>query len=247
MCIRKLLPLLTALFGLSVMTLASADSLRMTANIWPPYVDDRMSGNGVAIALATEALVRAGYPTDLVLEPWPRAMEATESGEYDVICSLWLTDERSATLAFSQPFIENHIKFVKRSNSDIQYYDRDDLEGLRIGVVDDYAYSAEPYDTSGIDITESGSVRGNLKRLLNGEIDLVLADSRVAFYEIDRLVAAKNLTVIQKPVITRGLRIAVSRQRSDYAEIIAAFDRTVAQMKEDGSYNTLMANYRISD
>ena len=57
---------------------------------------------------------------------------------------------------FSEPYLENHIKFVKRSNSDIQYYDRDDLKGLRIGVVSDYAYSADPYDTTGIEVIGIG-------------------------------------------------------------------------------------------
>lgn len=247
MIVRRQLSL-TGLFLALFATLATGtETLRITANIWPPYVDDEMSGNGVAIALVTEALRRAGYETQLAIEPWPEALEATQQGSYDVICSLWLTDDRSAALSFSEPYIENHIKLVKRSNSDIQYRDRDDLTGLRIGVVTDYAYSAQPYDTTGIDVTESGSVKENIDRLLNNEIDLVLADSRIAFYEVDQLSAAKQITVLQKPVVTRGLRIAVSKLRPDHAEIVAAFDRAVAQMKEDGSYNSLMANYRISD
>ena len=244
---RRNLLLLVLFFGLNTACPASADTLKITANVWPPYVDDKMSGNGVAIALVTEALARAGYPSELVLEPWPRALEATKAGQYDVICSLWHTDARSATLAFSEPYMENQIKFIKRSDSDIQYYDRDDLNGLRIGVVNDYAYSAKPYDTTGIEITTSGSVKDNLERLFKDEIDLVLADSRVAFYQVDKLLAAKKITVLQKPVLTRGLRIAVPKQRSDHAEIITAFDQAMAQMKKDGSYNTLLANYRISE
>ena len=114
-------------------------------------------------------------------------------------------------------------------------------------MVNDYAYSAQPYDTTGIEITESGSVKQNIERLLNSEIDLVLADSRIAFFEVDQLRAAKRITVLPKPVITRGLRIGVSKQRPDHAEIVAAFNRAVTQMKEDGSYNSLMANYRISE
>ncbi len=125
------------------------------------------------------------------------------TGVYDIVCSLWLTEDRAATLSFSEPYIENHIKFIKRSSSDIEYHDRDDLNGLRIGVVNDYAYSAQPYDTTGIEITESGSVKQNIERLLNNEIDLVLADSRIAFFEVDQLRAAKRITVLPKPVITR--------------------------------------------
>ena len=244
---RKNLVIIALLFGLNATLATGAEVLRITANVWPPYVDDQISGNGVAIALVTEALERAGYEVQLGIEPWPKALEATQDGQYDIVCSLWLTDDRAATLAFSEAYIENHIKFIKRSNSDLQYHDRKDLDGLRIGIVNDYAYSAQPYDTTGIEVTTSGSVKNNIERLLNDEIDLVLADSRVAFYEVDELRAAKRITVLPKPVITRGLRIGVSKQRPDHAQIVAAFNRAVAQMKEDGSYNTLMANYRISD
>jgi polar amino acid transport system substrate-binding protein len=244
---RRNLISLALLTALTMTQATGAEVLKITANIWPPYVDDQMSGNGVAIALVTAALERAGYTPELTIEPWPEALDATRDGRYDVVCSLWLTDERAAELAFSEPYLQNHLKLIKRANSNIQYFDRDDLVGLTIGTVSDYAYSAQPYDTSGIEVTESGSVRDNIQSLLANEIDLVLADSRVAFYEVDELRAAKQITVLPKPVNSRGLRIAVSKSRADHAEIIAAFDQAVAAMKEDGSYNSLMANYRISE
>jgi polar amino acid transport system substrate-binding protein len=244
---RRKLFLTGMLLALNATVATGGEALQITANVWPPYVDDKMSGNGVAIALVTEALERAGYASQLVLQPWPGALEATQQGVYDIVCSLWFTEDRAATLSFSEPYIENHIKFVKRSDSDILYNDRDDLDGLRIGVVNDYAYSAQPYDTTGIEVTKSGSVKENIQRLLNKEIDLVLADSRIAFFEVDQLSAAKRITVLPKPLITRGLRIGVSKQRPDHAEIVAAFNRAIKQMKEDGSYNSLLANYRISD
>jgi polar amino acid transport system substrate-binding protein len=247
MITRRKFFLASMLFALNVSAATGDETLRITANVWPPYVDNEMSGNGVAIELVTEALERAGYASQLALEPWPRALEATQQGVYDIVCSLWFTEDRAATVSFSEPYIENHIKFIKRSNSAIQYNDRDDLNGLRIGVVDDYAYSAEPYDTTGIEVTKSGSVKENIQRLLDNEVDLVLADSRIAFFEVDQLSAAKRITVLPKPFISRGLRIGVSKQRPDHAEIVAAFDRAVQEMKEDGSYNSLLANHRISD
>ena len=118
--------------------------------------------------------------------------------------------------------------------------------GLRIGVVSDYAYNREAVDTTGIEITAAGNVRENVESLLAGELDLVLADARVVMYEVNQLVVARRVTLLPEAVITRGLRIAVSRARADYEEIIEAFDATIASMKSDGSYDQLLANYRIS-
>jgi polar amino acid transport system substrate-binding protein len=231
----------------SIVTLsAGAEDLRMTGSNWPPYVDNELHDNGFVVALVSDALERAGYKTKMTVESWPLALEATQTGNYDLFCSLWYTDERAETLVFSEPYIDNHITFVKRSESKIQFNDRADLAGLRIGIVDDYAYSEQTYDLIGIEITEAGSVRENIKRLLAGDIDLVLADSRVALYEVNDLRAAKNITVLRPPVNTRGLRIAVSKKRADHREIVAAFDAAIASMKADGSYNALLANHRVS-
>lgn len=225
---------------------AGAEDLSMTANIWPPYVDDDLAQNGFVIALISAALERAGYSTSVVVEPFPKALEATIAGDYDVYCNLWLTSERASTLAFSEPYIENEITFIKRAESYFTFRDRADLNGLRVGIVSDYAYSQQPYDTTGITVSEAGSVKENIKRLLSGDIDLVLADRRVAMYEVNELRAAKKITVLPQPLSTRGLRIAVSKNRADHKDIIAAFDQAIAAMKTDGSYNAILASYRVN-
>ena len=122
----------------------------------------------------------------------------------------------------------------------------EDLAGLRIGVVNDYAYNREAVDTTGIEIATAGSVRENVESLLAGDLDLVLADARVAMYEVNQLVVGRRVTLLPAAVITRGLRIAVSRTRPDHDEIVEAFEAAVASMRSDGTYTQLLASYRIS-
>jgi polar amino acid transport system substrate-binding protein len=218
----------------------------MTASDWPPYVDANMDKKGFAVVLVTEALKRAGYSTSLTIEPWPMALEATQNGSYDVDCALWFTEERATTLAFSKPYVENPIIFIKRSESDFEFRDRSDLSGLKVGIVHDFAYREQAYDTTGIELVEGDSVRENIRRLLAGDIDLVVADGRVALNEANQIQAAENITIIRQPLSTRGLRIAVSKSRADHSEIIAKFDQAIASMKDDGTFNTILATYRIN-
>jgi len=226
---------------------AGATELQMTASTWPPYVSDQLYKKGIAIVLTEEALKRAGHDVSTTIEPWPAALEMTIAGRYDVITSLWHTEDRAEQLSFSEPLMKNYIVFIKRDDSGIVYNQRSDLDGLRIGVVADYAYSETPYDTAGIDISEAGSAQDNIKRLLAGELDLVLADGRVAAYEIDELIAGKALSIIRKPLVTRGLRVAVSKQHPDHAEIVAGINAGITQMQADGSYNAILATFRISE
>jgi polar amino acid transport system substrate-binding protein len=223
-----------------------AEKLVLTASEWPPYASAGLYRNGVAVALTEEALRRAGYETETMLGTWPEALDETIAGSRDVITSVWRTEEREQQLAFSEPFLTNYIVFIKRDDSDAWFNERADLDGLRIGVVADYAYSAQPYDTAGIDIQLADSALENIEKLRAGELDLVLADSRVAAYQIDKLVAAKELTLIRNPLLKRGLRIAVTKSRADHAEIITAFDASIQRMQTDGSYNAILATFRVS-
>ena len=240
---------LTRLWPLLLLALANsttAEEIKLTATDWPPYASAQLYRNGVAIVLTEEALQRAGYITTTTIVPWPQALDSVADGSYDVVTSIWQTDERSEELAFSEPFMRNYIIFIKRSGSSAQFNEPADLQGLRIGVVTDYAYSNQPYDTTGIKISEAGSVQENINLLLKDELDLVLADGRVAAYEIDQMVVAKELTIIRNQFTTRGMRIGVSRQNPNHDKIVTAFDKSIAEMREDGSYNAILATFRVS-
>ena len=227
--------------------LAEGDELRLTASAWPPYVDVDAERNGFAVVLVSQALERAGYETSFTVTSWPESLENTEAGSFDVNVSLWRTDERAEALTFSEPYITNDISFVKRAASDINFSDRGDLVGLRIGVGEDFAYTAERYDTAGIDVQVGGSVDENIGKLKAEELDLVISDRRVALYEINALGLAKSFEVMPNPLLTRGLRIAVSKQHPDHAGIIDAFEAAVAEMRKDGSFNAILATFRVSE
>ena len=224
-----------------------ADELRLTASVWRPYVDPGVQGSGFAVALVTRALERAGYAVTVSIDPWPQSLEDTIAGGNDVFATLWFTDERAESLVFSKPYIDSEITFVRRTDNPINVSEREDLLGLRVGVVNDFAYSSNGVDTTGIDVMSFGSVTENIARLRTGELDLVLADRRVAMTEINERALAKMFDVMPGPLITRGLRIAVSKERADAAAIVAAFEREIVKMREDGSYNAIMATFRISD
>lgn len=236
---------LTCLLCVSISP-AEADELRLTASEWRPYVDSDVMRSGFAVALVSRALERAGYDVSIDIGPWPQALEDTVAGKHDVFATLWFTDERAESIVFSEPYIDNEITFVRRSDSGIRFREREDLLGLKIGIVDDFAYSSESIDTTGIEIVSSASVTESIAQLREGELDLVLADRRVALAEINERALAKSFDVLPDPLITRGLRIGVSKQRDDADAIVAAFEDEIAKMREDGSFNAILATFRVS-
>ena len=240
-----LLAIALGLFG-GIAAAEEAPTLTVAASNWAPYVDSRVNSKGAIVMLIRTALERAGYSVDVVFEPWPASLEKVKAGTHDVLAGAWYTDERNETLAFSRPILENDILFMKRADDIFVWYGRESLEGKRIGVVEDYAYSDKRYDTTGLAIVRASSVRENVKRLLDGELDLVLGDYMVMRHEADQLVASSKLDMVPRLIERRELKLAVSRKNPDHEEIVAAFDRAIAQMKEDRTYSSILASHRIS-
>ena len=221
-------------------------TVTMTASDWAPYVDTSTRDKGAIVYLVKTALERAGYEVKLVVEDWPASFDKVNDGTYDVLACAWYSDERNKTLAFSDPILENDLLLMKRSADRFVWYGRESLAGKRIGVVDDYAYTNKQPDTSDLDIVTGLSVTENIRRLLDGELDFVLGDYMVLRHEADELIASQKLDVVPKLIERRQLRLAVSRANPDHDAIVSAFDAAIEAMKEDGTYQSILATHRIS-
>jgi len=222
--------------------------LRVTASPWSPYVSRDLHGNGVAVSIVTTALQRAGYTSSFALQQWPKDLEDTRLGVYDLIASIWFTEDRARDLVFSDPIIENRIKLLVRTDSDIKISKPEALKGYRVGVVQDYAYAQGTYSDLPIEIVKSGTVEESLQRLLAGDIDIAVTDEHVAFYTLNNKIPGgiRQIRFARDALSTRQLRVAVSRKRSDAEQIISDFNLALQQMKDDGSYLGILHQFRIS-
>jgi len=242
-----------AIFITLMMTLMSSHAepsknLSVTASPWSPYVSRDLPDNGLAVSIAMTALKKAGYEPTFALQQWPNDLEETQLGRYDVIASLWFTEERDRDLVFSSPMIENRVKLMVRTDSDILVPNPEALKGHRVGVVEDYAYTQGAYKNLAVDFVKTGSVEENLQRLLAGEIDIAVVDETVALYVLNNKIPGgiKQIRFVDNTVSTRGLRIAVSRKRSDAEQIVSAFDAALQSMKDDGTYLDILHQFRVS-
>lgn len=173
-------------------------------------------------------------------------MDRLTEGRYDVFATLWFRDERDEELAFSKPYIDCEIDLVRRADSGFRFAGLDSLRGVTVDVVDDYAYSQQAVDRTGIDVRLTGSVRESVAALGPDDDGLVVADRHVAHFHINEASLAKRFDVLPDALLTLGLRIAVPKSRPDHDAIIAALDAAIEAMQNDGSYEALLASYRIS-
>lgn len=244
----KIVVFLSLLISQALAHAEQEKDLRVTASPWSPYVSRDLSGNGVAVSIVTTALQRAGYTSSFALKKWPDDLEQTRLGVYDIIASVWLTEDRETDLVFSDPIFENRIKLMVRTDSDIKISDPEALKGYRVGVVEDYAYTQGAYSKLPIEIIKASTVEENLQLLLAGDIDIAIADEHVARYTLNNKIPGgiKQIRFARNALSTRQLRVAVSRKRSDAEQIISDFNDALQGMKDDGSYQGILHQFRIS-
>jgi polar amino acid transport system substrate-binding protein len=212
---------------------------------WPPYADASLPEQGLAIDLVTTALKRAGYSIQITTAPLEQILEGSKTGTYDVFATPWYTIERDQHLDFSQPYLQSSIHFIKRKDAPFEYTKFHDLEGMKIGVIENYAYDEDFNESTAIEKINASTLIENLQKLVDGKVDLSLDDERVLRYTLSQSMpnSIANLEILANPLTLRGVNIGVSRYNPDHSSIVADFNRTIAEMKEDGTYNKIVKKH----
>lgn len=225
-----------------------AGSVAMVVNNWPPYAVKSLPGQGLAVELVATALKRKGYQVSVKFETWPRALEGLEIGIFDIVGTVWKTPEREAIMLFSAPYLTNHIKFLKMKNLDIQYDTLDDLSGYIIGIIKGYAYEDEFVNSKRHIKLPQNYLIQNLQLLVQGDIDLTVDDERTIVYEINQYMPRRmnDFEFLEKPLSSRGLHIGVSRQNPKAAVIVGDFNQEIERMRQDGTYQKILAKYAVN-
>ena len=235
-----------ALIGLLLLTQgAAAEKLRLVADSWPPFTDATLVNGGLATDIVSTALARAGYASDFEQVPWARALLGVGEGRYDVLVNAWYTDDRTKLGQFSGEYLLNRVRFLKRKDTPVEYNNLQQLHTYPIAVVRGYAYSSEFDDDVSLQKVPVHSFSMAVRMVAADRVKLTLEDEYVARYYLARESSKVRNAVefLPKPLSENSLHILVSLKNPKHEQIVASFDREIAAMKEDGSYQRLMKQH----
>ena len=224
---------------------ARAELLRVTGSLWSPYLDDELPNGGLAADLVRTALTRAGYEVEGSAEPWSRAYEGAAIGVYDVVAAIWQNEERGEDLIFSNPYLLNDVIFMSRQGVLGNYRTLNDLTSYRIGVVRGYAYDDAFDNHPDLFRVTNNHLIQNLLLLRQGRLDVVVGDKWSILHQISVFMPDDigYFVALPKPLARRAVRLGVSRQNPNAQEIVAAFDKAIAEMQADGSYDEIVKRH----
>ena len=222
-----------------------AQNINLVVNIWPPYVDKALNDDGLAMKIVKTAFKRVGYTPTVRIEKWEKALEGSKLGVYDVVGAIWKSKSRKKKLLYSDPYLKNNIVLVANSNSQLEFNSLKDLHGLIVGILKDYAYDEKFMNDPRILKLEANRLTQNLLAVENGNIDLAVADKRLALYELKTFMGnnRQKFRFLAKPLASRHLYIAAPKNNPNSKTIIANFNKALASMKKDGTYQKILDEY----
>ncbi|EXF92082.1 amino acid ABC transporter substrate-binding protein [Pseudomonas fluorescens HK44] len=235
-----------ALIGLLLLSqIATAEKLRLVADAWPPFTDATLVNGGVATDIVSTALARAGYASDFEQVPWARALLGVGEGRYDVLVNAWFNEERTHIGQFSSEYLLNRVLFLKRKDTPIEYNNLQQLHTYPVAVVRGYAYSPVFDGDAALQKVQVQNFPMAVRMLAADRVKLTLEDEFVARYYLARESSKVRNAVefLPNPLSENSLHILVSLKNPDHEEIVAGFDREIAAMKADGSYEQLLRQH----
>jgi polar amino acid transport system substrate-binding protein len=237
---------LLALCGARHRAAAAAPPLRLLTGQYPPYeYEEDGQARGMVVEIVREAFRRAGRPVQVEVMPWARALQETQAGRADGLFAAVKTPERERQLAYTQePLVPLVVSLFVRQGAAVRYEGPlAPLAGLRFGVVNRFSNGAlfDGAVAAGTlpHVEVANSTESNIRKLLAGRIDVMVNNRYGARYHLRRLGLQGQVQELPMPVDASPSYLALSRLRDD-AALRAAFDKALAAMKADGSFQRIV-------
>ena len=218
----------------------------MAGDLWPPYTGQDLPENGLSVDIIRTALGRAGYKVTFVEVPWERTVRGLEQGRYDLIND-WYTARHVDYASYGHPFARNRVRWVMRHDDDIRYDGRDSLLPYRIALTRGYAYSDELAADEGLNKGYAVNFVQAARMLMANRVDLALEDERTARFHFDRALSDVRdaFSFVPGEFSLRNLSLVVRKSHPDHDAILAAFEREIVAMFEDGSYAAIFRRHGL--
>jgi len=237
--------LLVLLFTFIISSQSFSETIVAAGDPWPPFLDPDDSSQGIVLEIARAAYKTQGYDVEMNFVPWARAINGVKQAEYDVLLGTWLTQERTEYLHYSDPYLYNDIKFIKRKGDSFDYSGLDSLTGKSVGIVRGYGYGDDFLNAKNFRRPETKDLLSNIKKLLSGRVDLAVGDEIVARAMLKNQ-SPEYLDKIEfskTALVTNALHVTSGLSNSKHERIIKAFNQGLKKIKSNGTLDAIFKEY----
>ncbi|AIU66344.1 transporter substrate-binding domain-containing protein [Vibrio coralliilyticus] len=202
-----------------------AAPLRLAQDLWPPYVMNSALGSGIAHDLVTEALVSAGFEIEYSVKPWSRVLKETINGKNDVIIAIWKTEQRNKDYLFTEEYMYNQMAFISRTDTNFEYTSMNSLKGLRVALINNYAYGAGLRDYKEMIPADSIDLPNSIRLVLTDRADVLVTDEAVGRWTVKEMrIKKERLHFSEAYLDSTPLHAAVRKDHPQAEQIVTALN-----------------------
>ena len=235
---KNLIPCFLVLL-LSVHNSSYAETFRVAAYPWAPFIDQDRKDGGIAIEVIRQALATQGHSIEVVNLPWVRALSMIKSNKIDIIPAAWHTQERSQFMQYSQYYAKNRLVFIKSKTDNYEFEGLDSLNGKVVAIVRDYAYGEDFLNNQNIEFSIANSLESNVKKVIARRAALTIADEIVAKSVIPPE-TLKQIRFTNNALSENTLHMTCSKTNPKCDDIIKDFNVGLKKIKTDGTLDLII-------
>lgn len=202
------------------------------------FKDSDQVYKGLDVDIINEVAKRSGWNMKQSFPGFDAAVNAVQSGSADALMAgTTITEARKKVFTFSDPYFDTKIVIATTKSNAITSYN--DLNGKIVGVKngtaaqafldenkEKYGYSVKTFDT--------GDLMYN--SLSAGAVDAVMDDEAVIQYAIQQ---GQDLSIDIAGEAIGSFGFSV-KKGSQYEYLVTDFNKALAEMKKDGTYQNIM-------
>jgi L-cystine transport system substrate-binding protein len=207
------------------------------------FLNDNKEIDGFDADIAKDIAKRLGVKVEFAPQEFSGLIPSLQAGKIDAIISqVTITEDRKKQIDFTEPYITNEVKIiVKQDNNSITKLE--DFKGKNIGVglgTNDESYLRNEVlpKVGKFNIKTYDDVITSLQDLNAGRIDATINN----LYALKPIVDKNGFKIkaVGDAIKSDQAGIAV---RKNNPEFLAALNKALADMKSDGTYNTIFKKW----
>ena len=211
---------------------------------YPPYLyhaNGQQTGLYMRIVDLTLKAIGQSYTVETL--PFKRGLYQAAAGG-GIIIGVLKTDERMATMDFSEPFYYERLSIFFNQQQDPLIKTVDKLDGLSIGMLLGWSYGPD-FDRARKNnrfFTKDGELESNFLLLAKGRLDAVIHSELSAVYVLNKLGLEDEVFLGSEPLALGNIHIAV--KKGAQKELLNRFNLKLSEPDHVKEINLLIESYQ---
>lgn len=217
-----------------------AEPLDIVISSYPPFSYQHAPNSSESFI--TKKIIDAFAAVDIEVNfhfvDWSKNIESAQNGEYDASAFWFCDQQRQQQFICSEPLsFEKTVLMHRKGERLNNWHSLLDLSDYRIGAIRSFTYTREFWslsERSTLDIRFADSDQENIKRLLNGDVDVILISEIVASYLLEQAFnqsQRERLAMHYRPFIRSTTHLLFPKSNANSKALVALFNQGLQTIK----------------